>query len=287
MKITKEKRKSSLADFVKNRSKGGNFVFITKSDDDLEQYGVKRFKTDPGPIFIAILPREDSELFFYELFVHRGLADKKDFLCPQRMFNEACPACQLADELESAGDSDGAGPYYPGRQYLMWVLNMDNPRTLAEGPHLYQAPKSVLDGIFEVCVDVRTGETLDVSDPDERINVVFKRTGKGINTRYVGFKLEDREEDIPKEFFDLPPMSDMIIMPDVNQMRQVIGAKNNEPKEEEAPPERVNRTKGEKAVDRGKRTLRGVATRGEEEAPAEPEDEPKTTSRFKRLPRRR
>lgn len=272
MAYNKEKSRSALARFAKSKDEkksGGNFINYIDVDK-IEEMGFNKFKTEPGPIFIAVLPRLEDPVFCYEMFVHSNVAQGKHYICPQAMYSDPCPVCDLRQELYDNGDDDAAKNYYPSKRYLMWVVDVGSKRTIAQGPYLWDTPKSVIDGIFELCVDERTGETIDVSDPEEGINIVFKRIGKALDTKYIGFKTEPREEDIPEEYYDLPPVTDFIIPPDIDKMKKLTGMIADNPNEEQAEePVREDRTK--KAV----KPLRRARAVDEEEPEEDIEQEEK------------
>ncbi len=225
--ITKEQRKKALFDSWKNKDKSDRVWYLEDGDILKEEYSIESFTPEDGAVFFAILPRPESEIFFKEIFIHYNIGpDNNAFLCPNKMFSDNCPICDYLQELKNAGEpEDVYKEYYWTKRYLFWVVNVENKRTVKDGVYIYDAPKTVKNGILDVCVDERTKDIIDISDPTEKVNIVFRRVGKkgDMRTNYKGFKLEDRTEEIPDEYFDLPDMNDLLVPPDVDLMRKVLG----------------------------------------------------------------
>lgn len=244
-KITKEMRQKALLEDYKNRGKSDRNWYLIDSTVLKEEYGVESFTPDEGSVFLAVLERWESEKFFLELFVHYNVGpDNHAFLCVNKMFGDTCPVCALREELKMKGEpEDIYNEYRYTRRYLMWIVNMETPRTIKNGVFIYDTPMTVKNGILDVCVNPRSGEIIDPSDSEEKVNIVFKRIGKKgyRRTEYKGFKLEDREDEIPEEYYDLPEMEKLIVTPDVSEIKQCLGivTKPNhreiEPESEEKP----------------------------------------------------
>jgi len=251
-KITNEMRRKALLQDYKNKGKSDRSWYLIGSDELEEKYQLKSFTPDEGHIFLSIIERWESEKFFLELFVHYNIgSDNHAFLCVDKMFGEPCPICALRNELKTAGEpEDIYNLYRYTKRYLMWVVNAETARTIKEGTHLYDAPTTVKNGILDICVDPRNDKIIDPSDQAEMVNVVFKRVGKKgyQNTKYTGFKLEDREEELSDEFFDVPPMEDLLIKPDIAEMKKCVGlpVRDTQYDDEEEAEEttRPKRTKG-------------------------------------------
>jgi hypothetical protein len=292
-KFSTEERKKALGNFFGKMGKGGHWYAMDKKDLE-SNFNVGRFEPeDSGDFFLSILPRPEDAKFFKEVFVHYNVGPNKfAFLCPKRMFGENCPVCDYAMELKDSGEPDEIWKsFMPTNRFFMWVVDMKNKRTIKSGPLLYDAPYAIMKGISGLTVDKRTGEMIDISDPDERKNVVFSRKKK---RQYEAFNLEDREDKIPDDYFDLPNIDEVLIAPDIAEMRAAIFGdtapdekpervkktrqKEEEPEEEEEP-RKVHRTKPveeeEEEEPKRVRKLKPV----EEEEPEEEEEKPKSRVR--------
>jgi len=220
-----DERKKALKEAYSNTESGAFGDWYLLSDDELSEMGLGRYVPSGGDCFVAILPRTEDPVFFKEIFVHYDMGvDKSAYLCPNKMFHKNCPICNYAKELENAGeDREVVRQYWPVRRFLFWVVDVESEETIDKGVCIYDAPKAILDGIKGVTTDKRTGEIIDISDPVEHLNLVFTRQGKGIATRYVEFGTEERKFDFPESFYDLPPMDDILVEPDVEKMNACLG----------------------------------------------------------------
>lgn len=245
--ITREERRKALKEDYNNRGRSDRNWYVMDSKVLEEEFGIKSFTPKEGQVFLHLLERWEDKKFFLELFVHYNMgADNHAFLCLDKMYGETCPICAYREELKNANEpKDVYNQFNWTRRYLMWVVNMETKRTVKEGPMLYDAPTKVKNEILGLCLDPRTDEIVDPSDPQERINVVFKRTGKTMtNTEYTQFKLEEQEDDIPEEFLDLPEMRKIIIKPELSEIRKVLGMKTRDSKEDAEEEETRTERKG-------------------------------------------
>lgn len=284
-KITKERRKEALLQAYKDKGKGDRHWYLV----DVEQeYGISSFTPDEGNVFITILERKESLKFFQEIFVHYNIgADNHAFLCLDKMYGKTCPICALREELKASGEPDDIiKAYNYAKRYLMWVVNAESARTFKEGPKLYDAATTIKNGILDACIDPRSEEIIDPSDPAEGINITFKRIGKKGNqrTEYRGFSKETRDFDIPEDYFDLPDMMDLLIEPDINDIKKVLGLvagkkRNNDEEEEDEKPRRKFRDDDEK--DERPRKLKSRRTEEEDEANEDDDDDEATVQERK------
>jgi hypothetical protein len=187
----------------------------------LDKHGIKLYKAKEEN-FLAIVPPEDPDEYFgYEFFPHFniGFNDAK-FVCP-RMMDEAqakrCPLCEEYRRLKQAECDDeqlmrNLNAFPP--RFLFWVVDMSSEETMAEGVQLYDAPMTVNDEIISLSKNRRTGEFIDISDPENGQTVIFERRGKGKGARYQGFELEDREP-LPVEWLEsVLPFKDVLVIKD-------------------------------------------------------------------------
>jgi len=238
-KIDRETRKKALREDHNNVGKSDRSWYLV--DNIEEKFGVKNFTPAEGNVFLAFLERWEDPKFYLELFVHYNIgSDNHAFLCLDKMYGEQCPICAYREELKSSGEpEDIYNEYRWTKRYLMWVVNAETKRTIKEGPMIYDAPGTVRNEILDACVDPRNGEIIDPSDPDEKVNIVFKRKGKTKNnTKYSAFQLEEREDEIPKEFYDLPEMKELLLKPEVSDIRKVLGFSSRGQEEKHDTPQR-------------------------------------------------
>jgi len=224
--LTKKERQEELKKYQGTIGERGGAWYIMGNDEMVEEFNIKRLEVKVGGVFLAVLPREDSGLFFFKLFVHYDVgADGGSFVCANQMWDEDCPVCNYRDELIREGEpKEVTDDLKPTRRNLLLVVNVKDKRTIRDGVQLYDAPTMVVDGIVNQCTDERSGDVLDITDFEEGRNVIFKRTGKDMRTRYTSFKIEDLVDDVPEEYYDdLPVLEEFIIKPDAKEIERLLG----------------------------------------------------------------
>ena len=272
-KFTREDRLKAQEESFKKTAKKGGGAFILPDEETLEDtYGITYFKPKGGTTsYLAILPRIDSPTFYYEVFVHYIESTKSSFLCPEMMSGEKCPVCNYRRQLEKENeDKDIINSFRPRKRDLMLIVNMKDKRTMKEGVKLFDAAPSIINGIAGQVVNDRTGEILyDVTE--DPVNIVFKRTGEKLNTDYGAFKIEEREWDVPEEFYEnLPALDDLIVQPDIEAMKKAVGNIDivEEDEEKEKPTRKTSRREIEEKEEPVLKKKRRVT---EEEEPEEEE----------------
>ena len=273
--FTREERMEAARKGFKDlNARGGAYYMI--SEDDLKEMDIRKFVPAPGKVYLGILPRTEAPVFYKTIHVHYSVGPSKAaFLCPERMYDQRCPICDYRNELiKNDADKEEFKEFYPSQRVLMWIVDMESKKTIAQGVQLYDAPAGVVKGISEQVVDDRTDEMI-VDIVEDPVNIVFKRTGKGFDTKYTGYKLEDRDEEIPDEYYDdIPSMDDILIVPDVKDMEKAIGTvseeKDSEEEEEEKPRKRKARSRDESEEDEDEKPSR---SRRQRKVEPEPEEE--------------
>lgn len=254
-KYSKEERRKAVAKGFANRDKrSGNWYLVDEAE--FTKLGIKKFEAKIGTSYITILPRTDAPEFFMEIFVHYGVGPNNDaFLCVNRMYGDNCPVCNFGRKLHDEGeDKEVTREYFPTKRILVWVVDSKDVHSISDGVQLYEAPKTVFDNIAELSTDDRTGETIDISDFEEKVTFVFKKTGKGLTTNYSGFKLEEWQDDIPEEYYEnLPNMEKLLKKPDIKTMEKAIGIGSKEEDADEyinGEEEEYNETNTDTDIDR-------------------------------------
>jgi len=225
-KFTKEERRNALMKGFANRDKRGGVRF-TVDESELTKLGVKKFENKSGGTsYITIIPRTDAPEYYQEIFVHYNVGVNKDaYLCPNRMYGESCPVCEFGRKLHDEGEPvEVTKEYFPRKHAVMWVVDSEDKHAISDGVQLFVAPKTIFDAIADLSTDGRTGATIDISDPEERITFAFRKTGTGLTTKYSGFVFEDWQNEIPPEYYeDLPCMDDILVKPDVSALNKAVG----------------------------------------------------------------
>jgi hypothetical protein len=155
--------------------------------DSIYKPGFDTFRPKQGENIIRILPPTwdgEQDHYGYTVFVHSYVgADKSTYLCPSKMKKKHCPICKAAEDAKRAGEEDDAKQLYVREQTLFWVLNRDGEDK--KHPLLYSVSGSMDRDILSQTVTSRTGKALAIDHPTEGYDVIIKRTGQGLMTRYV------------------------------------------------------------------------------------------------------
>jgi len=213
--------------------RGGNRRWFT-SDQKLSELGMKSYAAKEGHNFIAIIPPKDPTKYFGHLVhVHYNVGPNKNaFVCPTADRNARCPICEKRAQLEEEDAEVHKDLIYelrPSLRVLFFVVDMKDKSTAAEGVQLYDAPNTVNQLVCGASTNPRTGEVIDISDPQEGKIMVFERVGKGRNTKYQNGKIEDRPPLLPEWLEGLPEFVDILDLASYEEIQASFDGGVNEP----------------------------------------------------------
>jgi hypothetical protein len=180
-----------------------------------ERMGITRWKPENGPNFIRIIsPKFDTydklPYFGRKVHVHTKVgADERTFLCLRKMYGEACPVCELYEELKAKNPNDEAlKDLSPNLRYLFLVIDVTDTKTEKQGLRWFDAALVINDNIAELSQDRRGGGIIDPSDPDEGKDIEFVKVNR--SPWYKGFRFHDNDpipdewlDDVPEDFEEL------------------------------------------------------------------------------------
>jgi hypothetical protein len=175
-----------------------------QSSKDFDTYlksDVKIWKPNDGANTIRVLPPtwDKPKHYGIDLFVHFGVGpDEQAYLCLFKMKGEACPLCDaLQQERGGRGKGRDEEQYLkdlePTKRVLFYLIDRDHEK---EGVQAWAAPWTIDRDTTKVSVDRRTGDVLPIDDPQNGYDLEFDRTGKGINTKYVGLAISRRSSPL-------------------------------------------------------------------------------------------
>ncbi len=208
------------------RPKGGGVNFYAVDTDKLAKSGVTQFKAEVGDNFIRIIPPVDPKVFWAKIvYIHRNIgANGATFLCLKKMFNMACPICEMVNKMkEDDPEDERIIALLPKMRYLMFVYDVRDEDSINKGLRWWDVPVSktcpIVESIKSLSKDRRTQSVIDVSDPVEGRDIEFTRKGTGqLNTAYEAFKLIE-SDPIPKEWYDgVPAFDDILLVPTYEQV---------------------------------------------------------------------
>jgi len=157
---------------------------------------VNVFKVNDGNNFIRFLPPtwKNPEHFGLDIYVHYGIGpDNQTYLCLHKMKGEACPICEEAKRAQDDGDDDYAKKLKPNKRVLVYIIDRDNEK---EGVKAWSMPWTVDRDVCKVSVDKRTGETLELDNPEDGYDVEFEKKGQKQKTEYLGIAVARRSSEL-------------------------------------------------------------------------------------------
>jgi hypothetical protein len=175
--------------------------------------------------YVRILPPRDdhpTESFFYWACVHGNLPGAgRPVLCPSRMFDRPCPACQEARSLDQRGMKDEARDFWPSWRALVNVCVVDENGNIdpdKEGVFVWAIPKTLMEDLEAKIKEIKDEKKRRISSPASGRDVIVKRKGTGPkDTKYevalaepsqVGQDIMDLLEDglffLPDIYPELP-----------------------------------------------------------------------------------
>lgn len=266
------------SDAVRKRAeqKGGKFDSILKS-------GFDSWRPADGENVIRILPPtwDEHDHYGYDIWVHSYVGpDKSTYLCPQKMLNKPCPICKAQREAHNAGEEEDAKQLQPTRRVAVWLLDRDADRPM---PVLWTMSWSQDRDIAALCQNKRTGKVLLIDHPNHGYDILFSRTGKGLNTRYVGLAVDreetaalEDEDELEKvlEYIQENPIPDTLNFYDEAYLANVIeGTIEGKDEDLEDDDSKDRGSRGSASRDRDGKSARKPSRRGEDEVEEEPDDD--------------
>ena len=193
---------------------------------------VSTWAPSDGENKVRILPPtwDDAEHYGFEVYVHyRVGADKATYICLNKMKKEACPICEVRQDLDRAGDTEAAKEMLPTKRVATFIIDRKQE---SKGPLLWSAAWTLDQEIAKQATD-ETGKALALDSPESGYDVTFSREQQGADVppKYVGVKIArrtsplfDTEEEIEKtiEFVVEHPIPDCLVYHDYDAVKKVF-----------------------------------------------------------------
>jgi|GEM_PF-2434277 len=206
-------RRSRDDDDRGQRRGGGGYRYQSRSAEDtrkraetggggIDTYitdGIRIYKAPEGANELRILPPtwEGAKHYGLDVHLHYGIgADNAAYLCLDKMKGKACPICEARKRAADEGDQDYADELRPQHRVLMYVLDREKEK---EGVKVWSIGSRMDQDLLRLCVDKKTGETLEIDHPDDGYEVQFNREGQGKKTRYPGLAIARRSSALDNE----------------------------------------------------------------------------------------
>jgi len=207
----------------KGKKKKGGFKYKKRSAEDWkkrsEQSGYNRrsfvkeevtlFRPKDGDNLIRILPPtwEDADHYGHELWVHYAIgADGDTFLDRNKMLGEPDPIEEERMQALNDNDKEYADKLSSKKRVAIYLVDRDEED---KGIQMWSMPWSMDADITTLAVDKRTGEVLDIDDPEDGYDVEFTKTGKGIKTQYGAVAIARKSSSLDND----EAMEDAIELP--------------------------------------------------------------------------
>lgn len=200
--------------------------------DSIFKQGVDTWRPKQGDNQVRILPPtwDGHDHYGYDVYVHSYVgADQSTYLCPKKMKNDRCPICEAAAEAKAAGETEDAKDLQVKKQSLVYILdrNGEDP----EQPQVWAMSWTFDRDIAALCHTKKTGKLLTIDHPDKGYDVMFKRTGTKLQTRYVGIQIDreatpilDDEDDQDRvlDFIQGAPLDSLLKFYDEDYLQKVV-----------------------------------------------------------------
>lgn len=174
-------------DFIRKKSVRGSGSF-----DRMIKDSFNIFIPQQGTNRVRLLPA-NPEYWGISLFVHYIGETESPYLCPAKMQAKDCPVCEERRRADASGDTEYGKALFPRERLLVWIIDREKE---AEGPRLWDMPKTVEIDLNHAAIDEDTNEALPLDDPEEGYDIRFNKEGKGKMTRYSGITVARRVSPI-------------------------------------------------------------------------------------------
>lgn len=241
--------------------------------------GVNMFRPKAGENAIRICPPtwKDHDHFGLEVWVHGFIGlERSSYLCPKKMLGKKCPICELAAETLQAGEKEDSDQIKAKMKVLYWLIDREGD---SSEPQIWAVSGQFDQDISGRC-NKRNGKVLEVDNPWDGHDVTFRRTGQGLNTRYLNVDIDpdtsplaDREKETNRllEFLKEKPIDSVLKYYGYDHLKGAIEGKAKD--EDDEIDERGSRKTSRHDDDEGEGDSRGSKrtsrSRGDDDEPDE------------------
>lgn len=203
---------------------------------DFDKYinqDVKMFRPHDGDNNIRILPptfESKDNHWGMDAYVHYGVgSDEQTYLCANKMNGESCPICDEQTRAHKSGDTEYADKLKPTKRVLVYLIDRDNEK---DGPMIWNMPVSLDNDLLKLSVDKRTGDVLNITDPEDGYDIEFEKQGKGTRTKYAGIAIARRSSDLGDDrwmdFVEDHPIPDLLQFYEYDHIAKVFGGDSSD-----------------------------------------------------------
>lgn len=194
---------------------------VEESEEGMNRVGGKiPFLTIPGgtppkwkTTRLRILPPRDDHpdnTYYFWVATHGKLpGSNRPVLCPQKMYDEFCPACDIGNKLWNEGRKDDARKFFASWRAMTNVIVLNHDGTLPDdGPavKVWGIPKGVMEDLQSKLKELPKSKR-DITDPIAGYDILVRRKGTGLD----GGKDTTYEINVAPDATDLSALGDEVI----------------------------------------------------------------------------
>jgi hypothetical protein len=162
--------------------------------DKILKSHIKIWTPNKGDNRVRILPATwpKPQHYGWDIYVHYGVGpDNQAYLDLTRMLDKPDPISEMRDRLRREGRASEKEikELNSTRRVLVYIVDRNNE---SEGVQAWAMAQTLDKDINAVSLDPDTGEALPIDDPDEGYDVIFRKDGEGIGTKYSGVTISRR-----------------------------------------------------------------------------------------------
>jgi hypothetical protein len=198
-----------------------------KEFDRFVKDDIKTWVPKDGVNILRILPPtwKDPEHYGFDIYVNYGVgADRQAYLDLDKMLGKPDPIAEERAKALRDGDEQYAKDLAPKRRCGVWIIDRDAEK---EGVQFWAMPWTIDADIAKLTTDKRTGEVLNIDDPENGYDIEFEKVGKGRNTKYEAVAIARRSSPLGSkkwlEFALDNPIPDQLVYHDYEHIAKTFG----------------------------------------------------------------
>lgn len=237
-----------------------------KEFDKFVKDHIKSWKPNDGVNIIRLIPAtwKNPEHYGFDLYVHYGVGpDRQSYLDLTKMTDKPDPITEEHGMALRDGDQKYAKEIESKRRCGVFLIDRDNEK---EGVQFWAMPWTVDADLNKLAVDKRTGETLNIDDPEDGYDVEFEKTGKDRNTKYEAVSIARRSSPLGSrkwlEYAVDNPIPDQLVYFDYDHIAKAFGGGGAHRGREDEREERDGDDRDSRGGSRGRDSSDRDAERG-------------------------
>lgn len=156
---------------------GGKIPFLTIPGGTPPQWKTTRLRIYP--------PRDDhpDDTYYFWVATHGKLPGaNRPILCPQKMYDEFCPACEIGNKLWNEGRKEDARPFFASWRAMVNVVVLNRDGTLPDDASIkvWGIPKGVMEDLQAKLKELPKNKR-DITNPIGGYDILVRRKGTGLD----------------------------------------------------------------------------------------------------------